>query len=403
VLPLPARAEAPAPEPSSSARASAAARFEPPAAAGDPRAEAAARAAARSAALDALDRASEGAATTAALRAVEAFTDPDGDTVLVRVEADGTATDGGPVDAPEADLTAYAVDYGATETTFSAQVAQPVPIQGDQGWLEGRNSVSWTVSSDQRTPVGVATLTAVGGVAAAVFARVEGDQVLFCDGAGGQDMATGALVAARFPSGCVGGTAPIFTAASTAFQVGPLDGETVELVVDVAPDAGTDGPAVFDGPIAPDSDTGVRVAHRLAGADRLGTSVEISAYRNPSGAPVAYLATAAVFADALAAGSLPGGPTLLVPPCGPLPLDVRDELERLRPAAVIALGGIEALCKDVLDAAQAATGTPLTQQARLFGPTASTPPWRSRVPRSRSRSPAPAPSSSPMRRTSPTP
>jgi putative cell wall-binding protein len=90
---------------------------------------------------------------------------------------------------------------------------------------------------------------------------------------------------------------------------------------------------------------------RLAGPSRIDTAVAISQYAFPGGADRAFLARADVFADALAAGALTGGPVLLVPQCGSVPRSVADEIERLDPAEVLALGGGAAVCDDLLAAA----------------------------------------------------
>lgn len=93
---------------------------------------------------------------------------------------------------------------------------------------------------------------------------------------------------------------------------------------------------------------------RIAGDSRISTAVAISAFQFPTGARVAYLARADVPADALAAGVLTDGPILLVPRCGALPPAVGNELDRLKPTEVVALGGIGAVCDELL--AAAATG-----------------------------------------------
>lgn len=67
-----------------------------------------------------------------------------------------------------------------------------------------------------------------------------------------------------------------------------------------------------------------------------------------------YLARADRFADALAAGTLSDGPVLLVPSSGELPGVVAEEIARLAPDEVVALGGAAAVGDDVL--AQAADG-----------------------------------------------
>lgn len=90
---------------------------------------------------------------------------------------------------------------------------------------------------------------------------------------------------------------------------------------------------------------------RLQGADRFATSAAVSTHAFPGGAPVAYLATGAGYADALAAGpvaALAGGPVLLVRGgCTPYP--VLDELTRLGDPAVRILGGDRAVGHGVED------------------------------------------------------
>jgi hypothetical protein len=97
-------------------------------------------------------------------------------------------------------------------------------------------------------------------------------------------------------------------------------------------------------------------ANRLAGADRFGTSVAISQRAFPAGADEVFLARADDFADALSGGSLTTGPILLVPACGELPSVIADEIARLAPDTVTALGGEAAVCDEVLAAAVSAAG-----------------------------------------------
>jgi SpoIID/LytB domain protein len=83
----------------------------------------------------------------------------------------------------------------------------------------------------------------------------------------------------------------------------------------------------------------------VGGADRYSTAVAISTHGFPSGAGVAFIATGAVFADALAVGpaaAAMGGPVLLVPEDG-VPRSVSNELERLAPDSVIIVGGTGAV------------------------------------------------------------
>ncbi len=107
------------------------------------------------------------------------------------------------------------------------------------------------------------------------------------------------------------------------------------------------------GPAPADAAEGAREIGRVAGVNRLATAVAISQRAFADGADVAYLARADVFADALAAGTLTDGPVLLVPSCGDLPAVVADEISRLDPGSVLALGGSSAVCDALLAAAAA--------------------------------------------------
>lgn len=82
---------------------------------------------------------------------------------------------------------------------------------------------------------------------------------------------------------------------------------------------------------------------RLAGDDRYETAVAISQSSFGAGAtvPVAYVASGVGFADALSAGpaaAVGGGPVLLVDP-NFVPTSTLAELQRLRPAEIIVVGG----------------------------------------------------------------
>lgn len=81
-------------------------------------------------------------------------------------------------------------------------------------------------------------------------------------------------------------------------------------------------------------------ASRLAGSDRYGTAVAVSAAAFPSGARVAYVATGADFPDALSGGAAAGveqAPMLLTRSTS-LPEGVAAELRRLRPERIMLLG-----------------------------------------------------------------
>jgi hypothetical protein len=94
-----------------------------------------------------------------------------------------------------------------------------------------------------------------------------------------------------------------------------------------------------------------RATARLAGPTRFDTAVAISQHQFPEGAPVVYVARADDPADAVAGGSLTRGPVLLVPSCGTVPPTVLDEIDRLGPSEIVALGGPRAICDEVLQQA----------------------------------------------------
>lgn len=106
------------------------------------------------------------------------------------------------------------------------------------------------------------------------------------------------------------------------------------------------------GEVAPAS-TGAQTG-RLAGTDRYASAVAISRHRfaDPAQASAVYLARADDFSDALTAGSLTDGPVLLTRGgCGAVPATTLDEVRRLDPEQVVALGGTEAVCDAALETA----------------------------------------------------
>lgn len=125
---------------------------------------------------------------------------------------------------------------------------------------------------------------------------------------------------------------------------------------------GSAGPASADAPMPDDrqqeSTTPAPAASpvltvpldRLGGTDRYETSVAVSSAQFSS-ADTVYLARSDVFADAIAAGSLRDGPVLLVPQCGRIPWVVGQEIDRLDPDEVVALGGEQSICQDTLETA----------------------------------------------------
>lgn len=143
----------------------------------------------------------------------------------------------------------------------------------------------------------------------------------------------------------------------------PSDGEVPPVVLDEVERLGAQTvtalggeQAVSDNVLAAAGAAGAAGTGRLAGDDRFSTAVAIARHQFPDGAAGVYLARADELADAVSAGSLQGGPVLLVPTDGDLPAPVVDALDGLAPAAVVALGGVDAIADEVLDAAATAAG-----------------------------------------------
>jgi|GEM_PF-1087262 len=106
--------------------------------------------------------------------------------------------------------------------------------------------------------------------------------------------------------------------------------------------------------------TGRSVA-RVAGANRYETATLIAARAYPGTPNRVYLARGdgTNFADAVASGSLTGGPVVLVSgPCNPLPAATRGYLFAAGPARLTALGGTGAICNSILTQARDAVFPP---------------------------------------------
>lgn len=116
----------------------------------------------------------------------------------------------------------------------------------------------------------------------------------------------------------------------------------------------SDGPNVI--PPKPYTNFG----ERLSGKDRVRTAIDISRDQYPQGASVVYLARSDALVDALTAGVLTDGPILLTSG-SKLSHEVKQEISRLKPDRVIAVGGRGVLPDSVLNAASAKT------KARLGG------------------------------------
>lgn len=85
-------------------------------------------------------------------------------------------------------------------------------------------------------------------------------------------------------------------------------------------------------------------SERIAGASDLETSVALSQRAFPGGADLVFLASPESLAVVRTASGLRGGPILIVPACGDAPGLVSDEVARLDPDRVIALGDEREVC-----------------------------------------------------------
>lgn len=124
------------------------------------------------------------------------------------------------------------------------------------------------------------------------------------------------------------------------------------------------GEAVIS-PLVADALAAFGTVHRLAGANRYTTAVEISKFGFPDPQTVdeVIVATGINFPDALGGGPVGvavGGPVLLVP-TDSLPGAVRDEIARLDPSRITVLGGSAAVSDAVL--AQLQTLAPTSRVA----------------------------------------
>jgi putative cell wall-binding protein/Tol biopolymer transport system component len=111
------------------------------------------------------------------------------------------------------------------------------------------------------------------------------------------------------------------------------------------------------------------VIERVGGADRYAVSASVSAGRFAPGVPVAYVASGAVFADALSGSAAAGanrGPVLLTRKDAIPPL-VATELDRLDPARIVLLGGTASVAPEVQKALAAFVDADASRVTRIEG------------------------------------
>jgi hypothetical protein len=255
-----------------------------------------------------------------------------------------------PAAEPRADIVEVCAEYQPTSLTFSARVAQPTNPASDPAWQQGDALLLWTIQDRALAYGGPAGQVALTGQDGGLDARAAwyDDQTPVCPGTASFD---GTWYRASFDPTCLDVPATISFSAYLQYDVDPAAAGPGSVRYDTAPEGhGREGEGRFAGPltragVTPPAD---RLAGRFAGPTRIDTAVEISRSQFPRGAEEVYLARQDAFPDALAAGSLTRGPTLLVPQCGPLPQVVGFEIERLNPRRVIALGGSAAICEQLL-------------------------------------------------------
>ncbi len=166
-----------------------------------------------------------------------------------------------------------------------------------------------------------------------------------------------------FPDALAGAAAaavrqgPVLLAAPT----GPLAASTVAELKRLAPGriVVLGGPGALSDPVVAALRTYAPTFSRLAGSDRFGTAAAVSKATFPSGVGTVYIASAYAFPDALAGAAAAGtkkGPVLLTAPTGPIDAATITELERLKPARIVVLGGPAAVSDPVLFAVAAYTG-----------------------------------------------
>lgn len=285
-----------------------------------------------------------------------------------------TASDEGSTESrtadPAAELTAASADVvevciavGDQVTVSVRMAAEPDP--DDVSWRDLRSAVVVALdtqadgSAEHFVVIGIAPPEAGAqeeSPTAAVTATVtDGDGELRCTPAATLD---GAVVqAADIPLECLEGAQVIAVQVSAVLATDPTDAYA-PLAVDIAPDSGYAGPEGLVAPAGRVVDGG-----RLAGPERIATSIQISQAAFPQRASSVYLARADVLVDAVTGGSLTDGPVLITPSCGDVPAVVSQEIARVDPERVVALGGEDAICDEALD--QAAEGR---RAGRLAGP-----------------------------------
>ncbi|MDP9021776.1 MAG: cell wall-binding repeat-containing protein [Actinomycetota bacterium] len=280
----------------------------------------------------------------------ECFADAAGDTRRMTTGGSPTDPTATPEDKPQADITRSCVNFGPS-LSLTVTTRQPTNPLADPNWRKA-TFVGWFLdtNNDGDGDFFVDYSLDTDAKLTAIVYDVRGDQPV-------ETCAVTAAFTDRYAvsdvrRACIGDAGSV-RASVAVFYDEDIDDDIVH--TDVAPDAGA-----FSAPVA----TQARAEGRLGGLERMETSVRISQARfpDPADASHVYLARQDLFADAVAGGVLTRGPILLVPSCGDVLQVTRDEINRVNPTTVYALGGPEAICDATLQ--QAAGGRPT---ARIAG------------------------------------
>lgn len=254
---------------------------------------------------------------------------------------------------PKADLVRWCTELTEDTVTVQLEAAQPTNPDTDPNWIYGYSGLVWglDVNGDDHDDF----LVGVVNDGSRVYAEVA-DADTYDTLCAASFQFDGTTNTAMFPTGCIGNADRVWSVGYIAYD-SQWDDPNAPVYDDISDHAGgplrAESPTTTPPPAAPD---GSAEKGRLWGETRFETATRISRYEFPDGATEVYLARADSFPDALAGGSLTRGPVLLVPQCGPVPAAVLEEVRRLQPAKVIALGGKAAVCEQVLDDALAAAG-----------------------------------------------
>lgn len=267
-----------------------------------------------------------------------------------------------PANEPRADIIEHCAHYGPT---LSLALTPDVPTDpnSDVNW-NGATFAGWFIDTDDDQE---------GEFFATLHLDADSQligEIIDLRGDGPAPSCTGTASATTTTYGisgigpdCLGDATTIRVTPAMWYDTRPAEGSGGGRFYDVDPDSqDPDNPSQFRGPTSGGED---RPTRRLGGATRIETAVEISQGQFPTPpVDVVFIARSDLFVDAVTGGVLTAGPILLVPSCGAIPNVVRNEIDRLNPGTVIALGREQAVCETTLLLAANGRDTD-----RLGGPT----------------------------------